>query len=74
MGMANFYSRFIENFAQISELLKGEKKNEKSSKKFVWTAEAENAFNQIKSKLISAPILANPDFGLPFTVQTDSSD
>jgi hypothetical protein len=63
MGIANFYSRFIENFAQISELLKGEKKNEKSSKKFVWTAEAENAFNQIKSKLISAPILANPDFG-----------
>jgi hypothetical protein len=31
----------------------------------VRTAEAENAFNQIKS---------NPDFGLPFTVQTASSD
>jgi transposase InsO family protein len=78
MGMANFYSRFIENFsgiiAPISDLLKGEKKNEKSMKKFVWTAEAENAFNQIKSKLISAPILANPDFGSPFTVQTDASD
>jgi hypothetical protein len=38
MGIANFYSRFIENFsgiiAPISDLLKGEKKNEKSSKKF----------------------------------------
>jgi hypothetical protein len=44
MGMANFYSHFIENFsdiiAPISDLLKGEKKNQKTPKKFVWVAEA----------------------------------
>jgi transposase InsO family protein len=78
MGMANFYNRFIENYsgiiAPISDLLKGEKKKQKSLTKFIWTPAAENAFNQIKGKLISAPILANPDFNLPFTVQTDSSD
>lgn len=77
MGMANFYSRFIENFshivAPISDILKGVKKDQ-PVKKFVWTQAANNAFEQIKGKLISAPILANPDFDLPFTVQTDSSD
>jgi transposase InsO family protein len=77
LGMANFYSRFIENFsgivAPISNLLKGVKNGEKPPR-FVWPSEAETAFNVIKSKLMSAPILANPNFSLPFTVQTDSSD
>jgi transposase InsO family protein len=76
MGMANFYSRFIENFshivAPISDILKGSKKG--CPAKILWTPEADRAFEQIKSKLISAPILANPDFSVPFTVQTDSSD
>jgi transposase InsO family protein len=77
LGMANFYSRFIENFskivAPISDLLKGIKNGQKVTK-FLWPREAEEAFNTIKSKMISAPILANPNFSLPFTVQTDSSD
>jgi transposase InsO family protein len=77
MGMANFYSRFIENFshiiAPISDMLKGVKKG-MPPKKLVWSSEANSAFEHIKSKLISAPILTSPNFELPFTLQTDSSD
>jgi RNase H-like domain found in reverse transcriptase len=72
MGMANFYSRFIDGFsgiiAPISDLLKGVKKGEKPQKG------ADDAFKAVKSKLITSPILANPDFGQSFTIQTDASD
>lgn len=72
IGMAGWYRRFIHNFssitAPISDLIK------KSKEKVVWTDEAENAFIQLKTALISAPILATPDFTLPFQVECDASD
>lgn len=71
LGLASWYRRFINNFstivAPISELLK-------NKSKFVWTDDAEKAFVLLKNALVSAPILSNPDFRLPFTVQTDASD
>lgn len=71
IGMAGWYRRFIPNFAEISspitDLIK-------KGKKLIWTAEAQLAFDKLKTALVSAPILANPDFGKPFFVQTDASD
>lgn len=72
LGMATWYSRFIPNFATvaapITELLK------KSRMKFVWSEEAESAFNILKTALISAPVLATPDFSQPFIIYCDASD
>lgn len=72
MGMVTWYSRFIPNFATkatpITELLK------KNVKKFLWTPDAESAFNELKTALVSAPVLATPDFSKPFTIQADASD
>jgi transposase InsO family protein len=72
MGVAGWYQRFIKDFslltAPITELMK------KNLGKFRWTEEAEKAFNQIKECLMSEPILANPDFSLPFKIQCDASD
>lgn len=72
MGLAGFYQRFIREYskitAPITDLLKKEKK------KFTWTAEAEIAFNELKSVLTSAPILANPDFTKPFVIESDASE
>lgn len=71
LGLAGWYRRFIENFSSvvfpISETLS-------TKKKFVWTPEAEIAFNKIKDLLTSAPILSNPDFEKKFFVQCDASD
>lgn len=73
LGMVSWYRRFIPNFASVSgsitDLLKG-----KPTKKFVWTSEAESAFNDLKLALISAPVLKTPDFTKPFIIQTDASD
>jgi transposase InsO family protein len=72
MGMANYYRRFISNFssivAPITDLTK------KKVQKFVWTADAQRALEELKSRLVSAPVLSNPDFSLPFTIQSDASD
>lgn len=72
LGLAGFYQRFIQNYSRITvpitDLLK------KSKKKFVWTEEAEEAFSELKSVLTSAPVLANPDFSRPFTIESDASD
>jgi transposase InsO family protein len=71
MGMVNFYKDFIHNFATIAapitDLLS-------TKRKFVWTEKADDAFRLLKSKLVSRPILSNPNFDLPFFLHTDASD
>lgn len=72
LGLAGFYQRFIGNYskivAPITDLLK------KGQMKFQWTEAAEESFQQLKSALVSAPILANPVFDLPFIIESDASD
>ena len=68
-GLAQFYRRFIKNFsslaAPLSDLLK--------ESRFVWSAPANRAFQQIKIALLSAPVLGLPDFDKLFDVATDAS-
>ena len=41
--------------------------------KFMWTDEAEKAFELIKLCLTTAPILVLPDFHQPFELHSDAS-
>ncbi|XP_055621960.1 uncharacterized protein LOC129765578 [Toxorhynchites rutilus septentrionalis] len=72
MGLAGFYQKFISNYSEITTPITNLLKKDK--KKISWTEEAETAFNKLKSALISAPILGNPDFSKPFTIESDASD
>lgn len=54
--------------APITSLLK------KNIKKLEWSVEAGEALEKVKAALTSAPILANPDYSRPFTIQSDASD
>ena len=42
--------------------------------KFTWTEEHEKAFLTLEKRLLEAPILAFPNFELPFIIDTDASD
>jgi hypothetical protein len=41
---------------------------------FKWTLEAELAFQRLKQAMVSIPVLALPDFNIPFVVDTDACD
>ena len=40
---------------------------------FLWTRKCEESFQKLKDCLISPPVLAYPNFDLPFTLHTDAS-
>ena len=70
LGMCGWYRRFIANYADVSEPITNLLKKSAS---FVWTKEAEEAFENLKNCLVSAPVLVNPDFSKPFVLQCDAS-
>ena len=71
LGLAGFYRAFISNFAGISAPLNALTSD---NVPFLWTSECEDAFLQLKAKLISEPILKFPDLNQPFFVEVDASN
>jgi len=71
LGLANYYRRFIPSFATIAHPLHCILRK---NVKFNWSTETQSAFDNIKSRFSSAPVLAYPNRELPFMVETDSSN
>ncbi|KAL5565157.1 hypothetical protein UlMin_028321 [Ulmus minor] len=71
LGHAGFYRRFIKDFSKITkplcELLV-------KDSVFDFSKECLHAFETLKEKLISSPIIVAPDWELPFTLMCDASD
>ncbi len=71
LGFANYYNKFIKNFAEIAKpLFLLTRKNVK----FTWKVEHDNAFDNIKKELINYQKLICPDVNKPFVVYSDASD
>ena len=71
LGLANYYRRFIKDFAQIAKPL--HKLTERTSS-FLWTTECQKSFEILRHLLSSPPILSYPDFIKPFILDTDASN
>lgn len=74
LGTATWYRRFVPNFSTVAGPLNKLTSNGKKSPPFVWSQEADAAFNALKESLVSAPVLSCPDYSLPFEVHTDASN
>lgn len=69
MRLAGYYRRFVERFSQISNPITN---LQKKGVKFEWTSDCEKAFNELKYRLTTAPILKVPDMDKNFLVCTDA--
>nr|GEX97604.1 putative reverse transcriptase domain-containing protein [Tanacetum cinerariifolium] len=70
LGLAGYYRRFIEGFSKIAKSMS---KLTQNTIKFYWGDKKEAAFQLIKQKLCSAPILALPEGSEDFIVYCDTS-
>lgn len=70
LGLAGYYRRFIDGFATIGRPLFDVTKQ---GQEFLWTPQCQEAFDELKQKLVTAPVLIYPDFSKPFILATDAS-
>ena len=71
LGHAGFYRRFIKDFSKIARPLC--RLLEKDTK-FYFDESYHNAFEEIKSRHVEAPIMAKPDWNREFEIMCDASD
>ena len=71
LGLCSYYRRFIANYSHIAKPLT---RLTEKDQKFNWTTECSEAFDRLKHMLVTAPILAHPDFTKPFILDTDASN
>lgn len=69
LGLTDFYRKFIKGYAAIANPLT----SLLCKDAFTWTSATQTAFHNLKEAMTRAPILALPDFSLPFMVETDTS-
>ena len=70
LGFANFYRQFIKNFSHITKPLN----KLKEKKEWKWEEEQQKAFDELKDKITSQPVLALPKREGKFRVETDASE
>ena len=69
LGLANFYRRFVKDYSLIALPMSELTKNDV---KFVWGDEQQKAFDTLKDKITTAPVLIIPDPKLPYVLNCDA--
>ena len=70
LGLVGYYMRFIEDFSQLATSMT---KHTRKEVKFEWNGRCEKAFQELKRRLTSAPILIVPERGQGYIVYCDAT-
>ena len=72
LGLASYYRRFVPGFAKAAAPLHALLKKDVN---FHWTEQCQESFDHLKELLVTAPVLAYPQFQSehPFILETDAS-
>ncbi|KAL6506421.1 hypothetical protein OROGR_024602 [Orobanche gracilis] len=69
LGLTGYYRRFVRHYASLTSPLTDLLK----SQSFTWSDQADQAYQLLKHTMTTLPVLALPDFTLPFDLTTDAS-
>ena len=70
LGLANYYRRFIKDFAQIARPMN---MLTRKDVKWQWGGEQQKMFDELKEIFTTRPVLAVPDLDKEFRVEVDAS-
>src|SRR3989442_2745021 len=68
IGLARYYRRFVNQFARVAAPLHA---LAAINAKFIWAEECDVAFEELKKRLLTSPILAMPNDDEEFKLDTD---
>ena len=71
LGLANYYRQFVKDFAKIAKPLHEMMRKET---KWRWGERQQKAFEELKEKFMTEPVLVTPDLDKEMRVEADTSD
>jgi len=71
LGLANYYRWFVKDFAKIAKPLH---ETMRKGKKWEWGEKQQKAFEELKRRFTTEPVLVTPDLDKEMRVEADASD
>ena len=70
LGFCNFYRRFVREYGRVARPLSA---LTRKGAPFDWNADCQHAFEELKNRLLNAPVLAHFSHDKPTRLETDAS-
>jgi len=71
LGLANYYRRFIKDFARVARPIN---MLTRKDVKWQWRVEQQKVFDKLKRVFTTKPVLVAPDLDKEFRVEADASN
>ena len=71
LGLANYYRRFIKDFARVARSIN---MLTRKDVKWQWGVEQQKVFDKLKRVFTTKPVLVAPDLDKEFRVEADASN